>query len=315
MRYAPLLLSCLSLIAPVVAQADEPAYINDPAIRNGIQRQGTALIEAGTAVEYQTLHQQLTERSHYDAQPPAERELSGDAEALYDAIDDGVLVMAGLYLCGRCEHYHSTSATGFVISEDGLAVTNFHVLENDQLTTVVAMTRDGQVHPVIEVLAANQADDVALIRLGGDGFTPIPLARTAEVGQRVHAITHPNQQYYFYSSGEISRFFMHYSAPNQPPVRRVGISADYARGSSGGPIFNDRGQVVAMVCATRSIYAQRGGEDGPQNLQMVFHDCVPYASILDLFGPGQAAQADDAGDAQAAEVVEAVDAHDAVEAE
>ena len=198
-----------------------------------------------------------------------------------------MLVIARLYLCGRCDNIHANCATGFVVSEDGLAVTNHHVMQTDNAITFVAMTRDGTVHPVIEVLASNEADDITLLRLGGEGFTPLPLARDATVGERVHAITHPNRQFYYYSSGEIARFYLKPTSRGQAPVRRLGITADYAQGSSGGPILNDRGQVVGVVSATRSLYANGTGE-GDRNLQMVLHECVPYESILDLFADPEA---------------------------
>jgi hypothetical protein len=65
-------------------------------------------------------------------------------------------------------------------------------------------------------------------------------------------------------------------------VRRVQITAEFAKGSSGGPILNDLGQVVALVTTTDSVYYNTN--DGKQeNLQMVFYNCVPYESVLNLF--------------------------------
>jgi len=288
MRHALALLFCLSLLAPALAQA--PAYLDDVAIKQAIERQGAALIEAGHTVENATLQEQLKERRTYDAAPPAAGVLVEGGQGLYDAVDDGVLVVAGLYLCGKCEKFHANCASGFVISEDGLAMTNHHVVEGTQNSTMVAMTRSGRVVPILEVLASNEADDTALIRLGkidDQPFKPVPLARSAAVGDRVHAITHPDGRFYFYASGEISRFFLQRRARNQPPVKRIGITADYAKGSSGGPIFNDAGQVVAMVCSTSSVYYNQDNGD-PRNLQLVFHDCVPYESILALFAKDDA---------------------------
>ena len=256
-------------------------YIEDGAIKAAIERAGTRYLEREATTDNATLQEQLSRRSvALDA--PAEGTLTQDADNLADRASEGVVVIAGLYLCGNCDNFHANCASGFVISEDGLAVTNYHVVESSNNTTLVARTHDGRVVPVLEVLAANEADDVAILRLGGDEpFTALPIARDAEVGERVHAVTHPNGRFYTYTSGELSRFFME-PRRRGPGVRRMQITADYAKGSSGGPILNDRGQVVGMVSSTNSVYYNEN--NGVQeNLQMVFHNCVPYESILDLF--------------------------------
>lgn len=256
-------------------------YIDDGAIKADIERAGTRHLEREATTDNATLQEQLSRRSVALA-PPAEGTLTQDAEDLADRASQGVVVIAGLYLCGNCDNFHANCASGFVVSEDGIAVTNYHVVESSNNTTLVARTHDGRVVPVVEVLAANEQDDVAILRLGGDEpFTALPIARDAEVGQRVHAVTHPNGRFYTYTAGELSRFFME-PRRRGPGVRRMQITADYAKGSSGGPILNDRGQVVGMVTTTSSVYYNEN--NGVQeNLQMVFHNCVPYESILDLF--------------------------------
>ena len=61
----------------------------------------------------------------------------------------------------------------------------------------------------------------------------------------------------------------------------MSVTADFARGSSGAPIFDGLGNVVGMVASTISVYYD--DEDGRQkNLQMVLKNCVPARCILDL---------------------------------
>lgn len=281
--YLPLFAAILFALT-LSSSADDvegETYVDDRDIKNTIQALATELIEAGNITDNDELQEQL-QRRHAAIDAPPEAELTEDGEEIYERAAEGVLIIAGIYLCEHCDNYHANCASGFTISEDGLAITNHHVVENTNNLTLVAWTHDGRVVPVLEVLASNEADDVALIRLGGDEpFTALPIARDAEVGQRVHAITHPDGRFYYYSSGEVARFCMQ---PQQrgPSVRRMQITADYARGSSGGPILNDLGQVVGMVSTTNSIYYNEN--DGQQeNFQMVMHNCVPYESILELF--------------------------------
>ena len=66
----------------------------------------------------------------------------------------------------------------------------------------------------------------------------------------------------------------------------MSITADFARGSSGGPVINPAGEVVGMVAFTNSIHygSDEAGESGP--LQMVVKSCVPVAAIRRLLGAG-----------------------------
>lgn len=277
-----LFLACLTMLlsAASVSAEDGLTYLNDQAIKQSIERHGTTMLNDESATPNDTFQEQL-QRTHAQVTLPDSQALLDNSDAIYDHASDGVIIVAGLYLCGRCDNYHAKCASGFLINEEGVAVTNHHVIKSDNNLTLVAMTRDGQVFPVTEVLASNARDDVALIRLGGDGpFKPLPIARDAQVGQRVHTITHPDGRFYTYTSGEISRLFME---PHRdgPPVKRIQITAEYAKGSSGGPILNDQGQVVALVTTTESVYYTE--QDGKQeNLQMVFYNCVSFESILDL---------------------------------
>ena len=102
---------------------------------------------------------------------------------------------------------------------------------------------------------------------------------TRRLGERVHAVTNPTGRFYTYSSGEISRFFI---KPNRKGYKRSGskcitVTCDYGGGSSGGPIFNDQGQVVAVVSEAAVV----------PDKKIVHYDSIPYESILGLFNNEQ----------------------------
>lgn len=270
----PLYLALLIALSPVSVLADEPEYLNDRAIRGAIEKQGRTLADAGKTIENATLQERVKADFTYDAKPPAAFELTEDGQDLYGTVDDGVLVISRLYLCGKCEKLHANNASGFAISKDGLAVTNHHVMQNDdeKTQTFVAMTRSGKVYPIVEVLAASDRHDLALIRLdvGDEQLTPLPIARTAEVGEDVHVVSHPSGRFYEYSKGHIGRFLI---SPRNKNTKRISVTSDYGGGSSGGPIFNDRGQVVAVVSEAVVV----------PDKKIVFYDAVPYEAILGLF--------------------------------
>jgi S1-C subfamily serine protease len=62
----------------------------------------------------------------------------------------------------------------------------------------------------------------------------------------------------------------------ETPINVLTITADYAQGSSGGPILNEHGAVVGMVCQTLAI----SDDDGES--QMTWKFARPVSSILAL---------------------------------
>jgi S1-C subfamily serine protease len=143
----------------------------------------------------------------------------------------------------------------------------------------VATTADGRIMPVLSVLAASEADDIAIVQLGGEGLQPVPLLADAPVGSKVCAISHPDSQYYTLTEGIISRYCVRTTKGAEVPL--MAITADYAKGSSGAPILDECGNAVGMVASTISIYyTNEGGKK--DNLQMVLKHCVPAASVLKL---------------------------------
>jgi len=201
---------------------------------------------------------------------------------IYGRCAPGVLVLSGIYKCNKCTKWHAAPASGFVLNESGVAVTNYHVFDKTTHETFVAMTHDGKVYPVKEVLAASQADDLAIVQLDlGDGakLTPLPLLADAPVGSPVTLISHPDRRFYSLTTGIISRY--HTVMKNNQAMPMVSITADYARGSSGAPVLSDRGAVIGIVASTHSVYYTN--ENGKQeNLQMVFKQCIPTSSLMKL---------------------------------
>ena len=165
------------------------------------------------------------------------------------------------------------------MTADGVAVTNYHVMENERAGAFGAMTADGSMFAVSEVLAASKKDDLALVRLEGEKFHPIPVSLGDGVGSEVRVISHPDGRYFSYSEGVIARYFT--DRKNRAP--RMQITADYARGSSGSGVFSEAGALTGLVSATTSIYYHQSKEQ-KDNLQMVIKSCIPVAAIWELVG-------------------------------
>lgn len=65
----------------------------------------------------------------------------------------------------------------------------------------------------------------------------------------MRAITHPSGNLYYYSEGVVARHTVNERRGEMS--KRMEITADYAVGSSGGPIFDEAGNLVGLVSTTR----------------------------------------------------------------
>lgn len=146
----------------------------------------------------------------------------------------------------------SGSATGFFISVDGLAVTNYHSIEGSLYA--MATTVAGEVYPVKEVIYYDTAIDIAVIRISRtstkntttSAFACLELAGTDEIrnGDVVHAISNPLGLGLAISSGIISSTAHDVEGYQLPCVVN---SADISQGSSGGALLNEYGKVIAVT--------------------------------------------------------------------
>jgi S1-C subfamily serine protease len=222
---------------------------------------------------------------------PSTESISG--ERLYERARESVLLLGAPVWNRETEDWEVSLATGFVIQEEGVFVTNFHVLDVPDAAGLTAMTFDGRVFPVKSVLAVNPLADIAVCRLdGASGLRPLPLVADAKPGASVRVLSHPQDAYYSLTEGIISRYFV--LRENGKATTMFTTTADFAVGSSGGPVFDAFGNVVGMVAATDSVYSgplEDGAEDSqndsessvdPGDLQMVLKMCVPSADILKL---------------------------------
>lgn len=255
--------------------------INDRQITGAIEAAATKLIADGKTAKLADLHAGLkTDVCLVGLAKPQEAKLT--AAEIYDRCAPGVLVFSGIYKCNKCTNWHAAPASGFVISEDGVAVTNYHVVEKATNETFVAMTFDGKVYPVKEILAASKTNDLAIVRLDlpkDVKLKALPVALSAAIGSPVTLISHPDRRFYTLTTGIVSRY--HTASRNNDPMNLVTITADYARGSSGAPVLNEQGQVVAIVASTQSVYYNtEGGKQ--ENLQMVFKQCIPSGSLMKM---------------------------------
>jgi serine protease Do len=170
-------------------------------------------------------------------------------------------------------------ATGFFITESGALVTAWHVLQPPYILSLVVMTRNGAVYPVNRLLAVDEVNDIAIVQVDGTDFTALPLANIpAPQGTPVWVLSHPLWRYYTFTSGNVASYFL---ARNLRAARTLmNITADFGNGSSGAPVLNDQGEVVAVADMTQGITAD--AENRNTQTQMVMKVCVPCPEIRRL---------------------------------
>ena len=254
---------------------------DDQILRNDLVRLGTALIEQGRAVDAKLLVQQLARNRCPLDLPQPKRPATNRAE-LFRTAKDSIVVVGGVYKCKKCTKWHASLASGFVIASSGAVVTNYHVVNNPITEAMVVMTADRRVFPVKAILAASRGDDLAILQVEAEGLTPLPVATSAApVSADVTVISHPVIHFYCCTSGIVSRYMK--AGPADQQFESLVITADFARGSSGAPVLNGQGQVIAIVKSTDSVYSESAQQQ--RNVQMVFKMCIPVRSLHKLIGP------------------------------
>ena len=85
--------------------------------------------------------------------------------------------------------------TGFVVTKEGLIVTNYHVVAEG--SSAVAKLPDGAIYVLEGVIASDKARDVAIVKATGKSFRRLMLGNSdrVEVGQEVVAIGNPLMPY------------------------------------------------------------------------------------------------------------------------
>ncbi len=157
---------------------------------------------------------------------------------------------------GTRKQFITGQGSGFFISADGYAVTNFHVV--DHAKTVQVQTDSGKTYTA-KVVGTDQKTDLALIKVDADKAFPfVSFADKApRVGDWVIAVGNP-----FGLSGSATAGIV--SARGRdigsgPYDDFIQIDAPINKGNSGGPTFDIDGNVVAVNTA---IYSPSGGSVG-----------------------------------------------------
>ena len=147
--------------------------------------------------------------------------------------------------------------SGFVISEDGIVITNNHVIQGSE-GILVRFTNDKEYEA--KLIGTDPVSDIAVLKINSkDKFKPVPLGDSgkARVGDWVLAIGNPFGLGGTVTSGIISAINRDINMGRYDNF--IQTDASINQGNSGGPLFNLQGEVVGINTA---IFSQSGGSVG-----------------------------------------------------
>ena len=146
--------------------------------------------------------------------------------------------------------------SGFVLSDDGYIVTNFHVVRDAKEVVVRLLDRR---QFTAQVVGSDEPSDLALLKIDATDLPVVKIADSTKVrpGQWVLAIGSPFGFDYSVTAGIVSAK----GRALQPEQSIPFIQSDVAinPGNSGGPLFNLKGEVIGV---NSQIYSQSGGYQG-----------------------------------------------------
>jgi Do/DeqQ family serine protease len=186
------------------------------------------------------------------------------------------------------KQYGSGAGSGVIVSSEGYIVTNNHVIEN--ASEIEVILNDNSKYTA-KVVGADPATDIAVLKIEGNGFQPIPLGNSDDlkIGEWVLAVGNPFNLTSTVTAGIVSakarniNLLSERSGKEIVPIESF-IQTDAAvnPGNSGGALVNTRGELVGINTA---IASQTGSYSGysfavPVNLvQKVMRDLIDYGIV------------------------------------
>jgi S1-C subfamily serine protease len=190
-----------------------------------------------------------------DAEPagsetPVPAPVSQQAESVWTAERPSLLQIRTLIeAAGR----QSSIGSGFLVSADGLAITNYHVVSDYALepgTYRLEFARPDGTRGALELMAIDIANDLAVVKLEGSGLAHLEFDAEAVAGHlprgdRVYSLGNPLDLGFAIVEGTYNGLV------ERSYIERVHFTGAINAGMSGGPAVTGKGKVVGVNVAKR----------------------------------------------------------------
>ena len=167
------------------------------------------------------------------------------SKEIFDLINPGTVEIKTY----RMNDQYYSLGSGFFIDEDGLLLTNYHVIEESRSYKVTLS--DGTVYDVSEVVAYDIDKDIALLQVDTQG-NKVPYLEIAPelpaVGDFVYALGSSLGLTGTFSNGIVS--YVNRTVKDIPNVNFIQTTTPISSGNSGGPLVNDKGYVIGINSAS-----------------------------------------------------------------
>lgn len=149
------------------------------------------------------------------------------------------------------------TGSGIIISKNGIIVTNHHVIDEAKNYIVEVNTPNGKVSYKAELLQKDKENDLAILKIKDETFVPFDAIKYSfkdggglEVGSSVFTIGYP---YALSGMGKEAKFTdgkVSSKTGFNGAINSFQSTIPVQPGNSGGPVFNDKGQMVGVINAT-----------------------------------------------------------------
>lgn len=193
----------------------------------------------------------------------------------------------------------AASGSGFVLTQDGYIVTNYHVIEDaakDSSVSIEVSFADGKKYDA-KLVGGEQDNDVAVLKIEASDLTPVKLGDSDQlvVGESVYTIGNPlGELTYSLTDGLVSALDRLITTTSTNPstgatetatLNVLQTNCDINPGNSGGPLFNSYGEVIGITTAKYSTSSSGTNVEGlgfaiPINdVKNIISDLIQYGYV------------------------------------
>ena len=169
----------------------------------------------------------------------------------------------------------AAAGSGFVLSDDGYILTNYHVIENS--TSIKVTMYDGSSYDA-ELIGYDESNDIAVLKVDAENLSPVVLGDSdnLNVGDSVVAIGNPLGELTFsLTAGVVSALDREVTLSGNVTMELIQTDCAINSGNSGGALFNLYGEVIGI---TNAKYSSSGSGASIDNIGFA----IPINSVMNI---------------------------------